>query len=341
MSPGASPSPPALSRSAADRGSLIAATQFGKPLPDGGTVGVAAAASPYDSRSEVLRGVEWWESRGYRVKLGAGIWERDDYVAGDARQRADDLNALFADPEVDVVQALQGGFGSAQTIPYLDFDVIADNPKPLVGYSDLTALHVAIRQRTGLATVYGNGLVGVGSAEVTPFTKDRLLDVLRNGGAGAVPPDPDDPWVRTIRGGKATGPLVGGCLWLLMQTMGTPWEIELDGAILFFEDTHCPPYYIDGNLLQLTHAGKLDGVAGVVVGQMDKCDWGDLRPVSDWARSRSIEDVLEERLEPLGVPVLYGLPLGHTKHLAALPLGVRCTLHADARTLTVDEPALR
>ncbi|CAN5189809.1 LD-carboxypeptidase [soil metagenome] len=320
---------------------MIAATQFGKPLPDGGTVGVAAAASPYDSRSEVLRGVEWWESRGYRVKLGAGIWERDDYVAGDARQRADDLNALFADPEVDVVQALQGGFGSAQTIPYLDFDVIADNPKPLVGYSDLTALHVAIRQRTGLATVYGNGLVGVGSAEVTPFTKDRLLDVLRNGGAGAVPPDPDDPWVRTIRGGKATGPLVGGCLWLLMQTMGTPWEIELDGAILFFEDTHCPPYYIDGNLLQLTHAGKLDGVAGVVVGQMDKCDWGDLRPVSDWARSRSIEDVLEERLEPLGVPVLYGLPLGHTKHLAALPLGVRCTLHADARTLTVDEPALR
>lgn len=341
MSPGASPSPLVPSRSVADHGSLIEATQFGKPLPDGGTIGVAAAASPYDSRSEVLRGVEWWETRGYTVKLAAGIWERDDYVAGDPRQRADDLNALFADPEVDVVQALQGGFGSAQTIPYLDFDAIAGNPKPLVGYSDLTALHVAIRQRTGLATIYGNGLVGVGSAEVTPFTKDRLLDVLRGGGAGAVPPDPDDPWVRTIRGGKATAPLVGGCLWLLMQTMGTPWEIELDGAILFFEDTHCPPYYIDGNLVQLAHAGKLDGVAGVVVGQMDKCDWGDLRPVSDWARSRSIEDVLEERLEPLGVPVLYGLPLGHTKHLAALPLGVTCTLDADARTLTVDEPALR
>lgn len=320
---------------------MTAAARFGKPLSDGGTIGVAAPASPYDSRSEVLRGVEWWESQGYSVKLAAGIWERDDYVAGDAAARARDLNSLFGDPEVDVVQVLQGGFGSAQTIPHLDFDVIAANPKPLVGFSDITALHVAIRQRTGLATVYGNGLAGVGSPDATSFSKGRLLEVLRGGGAGLVPPNPDDPWLRTIGGGTVTAPLVGGCLWLLMQTMSTPWEIDLDGAILFFEDVHSPPYYIDGNLVQLQQAGKLDNVAGVVVGQMEKCDWGDVRQVSDWARSRSIEDVLEERLEPLGVPVLYGLPLGHGKHLAALPLGVTCTLDADARTLTVDEPALR
>ena len=124
---------------------MIAATRFGKPLPDGGTIGVAAAASPYDNRSDVLRGIEWWEARGYQVKLGEGVWDRDDYVAGDPRRRAEDLNTLFADPEVDVVQALQGGFGSAQAIPFLDFDLIAENPKPLIGYSDLTALHVAIR----------------------------------------------------------------------------------------------------------------------------------------------------------------------------------------------------
>jgi len=320
---------------------LIQATRFGKPLPEGGTVGVSAAASPYDSRSDVLRGVEWWEARGYRVKLSSGVYARDDYVAGSAKQRGADLNALFADPEVDIVQALQGGFGSAQAIPYLDFDLIAENPKPLVGYSDITALHIAVRQKAGLATIYGNGLLGVGSADVTTFTKERLLDVLGGGGAGEVPRDPDDPWVRSIRGGRITAPLVGGCLWLLMQTMGTPWEIELEGSILFFEDVHCPPYYVDGQLVQLAHAGKLDGVVGVVVGQMEKCDWGDVRPISDWARSRSIEDVLEERLEPLGVPVIYGLPLGHAKHLAALPLGVMCTLDADARTLTVDEPALR
>jgi muramoyltetrapeptide carboxypeptidase len=308
-----------------------------KPLPPGGTIGVAAPASPYDSRSEVLRGVEWWESQGYRVKLADHVFARDDYVAGDARDRAADLRALFADPEVDVVQALQGGYGSAQTIPYLDFDAIGASPKPLVGFSDITALHVSIRQRTGMPTVYGNGLVGVGSAEATAFARERLLAVLTGGATGPVPPNPDDPYVRAIRGGKVTAPLVGGCLWLLLQTMGTPWELDLDGTIFFFEDYKAPPYYVDGMLTQLNHAGKLDGVVGVVVGEMEGCDWGDLRPASDWARSRSLEDVLEEHLEPLGVPVLYRLPLGHGKHLAALPLGVRYTLDADRRTLTPEE----
>jgi muramoyltetrapeptide carboxypeptidase len=320
---------------------MTAASLFGQPLPPGGTIGVVAAASPYDSRSEILRGVEWWESQGYRVKLAGGVFDRDDYVAGDPRKRAADLTAMFADDEVDVVQALQGGYGSAQTIPYIDFDVIAANPKPFVGYSDITALHVAIRQRTGLVTLYGYGLVGVGDKDATPFTLNRLLQVLTGDGTGDVPRDPDDPYVRAIHDGKVTAPLVGGCLWLLMQTMGTPWEFQADEAILFFEDVKAPPYYIDGFLTQLAAAGKLDRLAGVVVGEMKDCDWGDQREATDWARSRSLEDVLEEHLGSLGVPVLYKLPLGHGKHLAALPLGVRCTLDADRRTLTVDEPAFR
>jgi muramoyltetrapeptide carboxypeptidase len=308
-----------------------------RPLAPGGTIGVAAPASPYDSRSEVLRGVEWWESQGYEVKLAEHVYDRDDYVAGRAEDRAADLNALFADPEVDVVQALQGGYGSAQAIPHLDFDLIGANPKPLVGFSDITALHVAIRQRTEMPTVYGNGLVGVGDPAATDFTRQRLLEVLTGDALGPVPPNPDDPYTRAIRGGSVTAPLVGGCLWLLLQTMGTPWEIELDGAIFFFEDYKAPPYYVDGMLAQLGQSGKLDRVAGCVVGEMEGCDWGDARPVSDWARSRSLEDVLEEHLEPLGVPVLYRLPLGHGKHLAALPLGVRYTLDADRRSLTLEE----
>jgi muramoyltetrapeptide carboxypeptidase len=238
---------------------------------------------------------------------------------------------------VDVVQALQGGYGSAQTIPFLDFDLIAANPKPLVGFSDITALHVAIRARTGLPTVYANGLAGVAAPEATEFSRKRLLDVLTGDPTGPVPANPDDPYTRAIRGGTATATLTGGCLWLLLQTMGTPWEIDLDGTIFFFEDYKAPPYYVDGMLTQLRQAGKLDKLAGVVVGEMEGCDWGDLRPASDWARSRSLEDVLEEHLDPLGVPVLYRLPLGHGKHLAALPLGVRYTLDADRRTLTLEE----
>ncbi len=315
------------------------ATRFGRPLPPGGTVGVPAPASPYFNRSEVLRGVEWWETRGYRVKLAPGIYARDDYVAGDPRERARDLEAMFADPDVDAVQCLGGGYGSAQTIPYLDFDLLAANPKPFVGYSDITALHVALRQKAGLATIYGYGLKGVGDPETTAFTRERLLAVLAGETTGEVPRDPEDPYVRTIRGGKATAPLVGGCLWLLMQTMGTPWEVDLDGCIFFFEDVKSPPYHIDGQLQQLAHAGKLDRVAGVVVGEMAKCDYPG--ETADWPRTKTIEDVLEERLEPLGVPVLYKLPLGHGKHQAAVPLGVTATLDADSRTLTIDEPALR
>jgi muramoyltetrapeptide carboxypeptidase len=319
---------------------MTAATLFPKRLPDGGTIGVCAPASPQDARSEVLRGVEWWESQGYEVKLADGIYDRDDYVAGTAERRAADLNALFADPEVDVVQTFQGGYGSAQVIPHLDFESIAEDPKPLVGYSDITALHTALLRKIGLATIYGNGLAGLGAPDASEFTRERLLAVLRGTAETEVPRDPDDPYVRAIRGGKVSAPLVGGCLWLLIQSMGTPWEFDVDGAIFFFEDFKAPPYYIDGFLTQLRLAGKLDKVAGVVVGEMKDCDWGDQRQASDWARSRSLEDVLEEHLEPLGVPVLYKLPLGHGKHLAAIPLGVRYTLDADRKTLTLEEPAL-
>jgi muramoyltetrapeptide carboxypeptidase len=165
-----------------------------------------------------------------------------------------------------------------------------------------------------------------------------LLARLR-GTIGEVPRSPDDDYVRTLAGGRATAPLVGGCLWLLAQTMGTPWEFQADGAILFFEDVNLPAWQLDGILVQLRAAGKFDGVLGVVVGEIAKSDFPDIR--SGFPRMKSLEEVLENRLSPLGVPVLYGLPLGHGKHIATLPLGVTCTLDADSRTLTVDEPALR
>ena len=314
------------------------ASRFGKALPNGGTIGVAAPSSPYFNRSEVFRGVEWWEAQGYRVKLSESVWAQDDYVAGAPELRARDLTAMFADPEVDVVQALQGGFGAVEVAPFIDYDVIAANPKAFCGFSDITVLHVAILQRTGLATFYSNGLVGMGWEKTPQFNKDRLLSVLRGETTGEVPRDPDDLYLRPIRGGKVSAPIVGGNLDLIVRTLGTPYEADLEGDIFFFEAVEDPPWVVDGDLIQLKHAGKLDGVAGVVVGEMERSDWDENRP--EWPRTRSLEDVLERHLEPLGVPVLYKLPLGHGKHLAALPLGVEATLDADARSLTIDQPAL-
>jgi muramoyltetrapeptide carboxypeptidase len=316
----------------------VAEARLGPPLPPGGVIGVPAPASPWENRSDVLRGVDWWGSRGHRVKLAEGVWQRDAYVAGGAKERARDLAATFADPEVSVVQCLTGGFGSAQLLPHLDFEVIAANPKPFVGYSDITALHVALRQEAGLVTFYGPNLLTMGARETSAFTRERLLATLGGDGRGPVPADPDDPYVRALAGGRASAPLVGGCLWLLAQGMGTPWEVRVDGDILFIEEFDAPPWYVDGMLTQLGNAGKLAGAAGVVVGEMDRCDWRETRP--EWPRTKSLEDVLEEHLGPLGVPVVYKLPIGHGKHLATVPLGVRATLDADARTLTIDQDAL-
>lgn len=308
-----------------------------RPLPPGGTIGAAAPSSPYEQSSEIDRGIRWWESRGYRVKVADGVRARDDYVAGDPRDRARDLATLFADPEVDVVHVLRGGYGCSEVVPHLDFDTIEANPKPLVGYSDITVLHVAIRQRTGLVTFYGPAFGGMGVR--SEFSRERLLRALTDPAPlGEVPARPDDPYIGAIGSGRVTAPLVGGCLWLLRETLATPWEVDLDGCILFFEDVHCPPWRVDAILTQLENAGKLRQVAGVVVGEMYECEeWRETKP---WLRGRSMEDVLERRLGPLGIPVLFNLPLGHGKHLCTIPLGVTATLDADARALTTDESAL-
>ncbi|HEU4566408.1 MAG TPA: LD-carboxypeptidase [Marmoricola sp.] len=310
-----------------------------RAMRPGATIGVPAPASPYTNRSELLRGVEWWEKKGYRVKLADGIHARDAYIAGDAESRARDLTAMFADDEVDVVHVFQGGYGSAQTIPYVDWDVVRANPKPFVGYSDITALHLAIRHYTGLVTFYGPTLGDINHKESTKFNKKHFLRALTTTEPlGRFPARPKDKFLRTISPGRVTGEIVGGCLWLIGQTIGTPWQPDLAGRILFFEDVDAPPWYLDGLLNQMTQAGMLADVIGVVVGEMDKCDWRESRP--EWPQTFSLEDVLERYLEPLGVPVLYDLPIGHGDYFCTLPLGVQVTLDADARTLTVDEAAL-
>jgi muramoyltetrapeptide carboxypeptidase len=311
----------------------------GRALRPGGTIGVPAPATPYHNRSEVLRGVEWWVKRGYKVKLGDGIYERDAYVAGDPKQRANDITAMFADPEVDVVQCLQGGYGSAQTIPHLDFDVIAQNPKPFVGYSDITALHTAIRHHTGLVTFYGPGLAGINDRETKPFTQTQLLRALTSTKPlGKVPANPEDGYLRALTPGKVTAEMAGGCLWLLGQTIGTSWQIDLSNKVFFFEDYDAPPWYLDGLLNQMTQAGMLDEVVGVVVGELEKCDWRETKP--EFPQTLSTEDVLERYIEPLGVPATYGLPMGHGKYLATTPLGVRVTLDANERKVIIKEAAL-
>lgn len=309
----------------------------GRAAPPGSTIGVVTPGSPAETRAEVQRGIAWWESRGYRVRLMPGALEEDAWHAGPPEVRARDLQEAFADPGIDVIQTMRGGYGSAQVIPLLDFDAIAGTPKAFIGLSDITALHAALLARAGMATFYGPSLTMVGNPSPSPLTTERLLQVLAGETTGPVPEDSDRLTVVSITGGRASGRLVGGCLIDLIYTIGTGWEPDLDGSILFFEEVGNAPIRIDRALLYLEQSGKLEGVRGVVVGELAGCEW------YDWTsspRSKTLEEVLEGRLGKLGVPVLYGLPLGHGASLSTLPLGVQATVDADALTLTIDEPAL-
>jgi muramoyltetrapeptide carboxypeptidase len=247
---------------------------------------------------------------------------------------------MFADPEVDVVQVADAGFGAAHTLPFIDFDVIKDNPKPFMGYSDTTALHAAIRATTGLVTFYGPLLSSLGQPKPDLFTEEAMLAALTSDKPlGLVPRKPSDDYLRAFNTGSVEAPLVGGCLWLLNHLIGTPWQPDLSGKILFFEDVSCPPWYIDAQLTQMAQAGMLDGVLGVVIAEMQGVNWQREREY-DWPQLASIEDVFEEHIEPLGVPALYGFPLGHGKNLWSCPLGVTARLNADDRTLEFVESAL-
>ncbi len=298
-----------------------------------GTIGIVAPASPTNRKSDVARGIEWWNSHGYQVALAESALERSSYVAGSPKKRALDLMTMFADPDIDAIQCLRGGFGSAEIIPHIDFNVIAENPKPFIGFSDITALHSAIYHYTGLTTFYGPTLTSVVSS-MSAFSEQRLLNVLCGETTGTISRNPDDTFVHTLAPGEASGRLIGGCLSDLMFTMGTPWELDLHEAIFVFEDVGSTPQTIDRSLLQLIQAKRFDALKGVVVGDLVGCDWND-GGGSPWPHTKVLEEVLTERLANLGVPVLVGMPFGHGVHFATLPLGAEATLNADEGRLLV------
>ncbi|MFL6182329.1 MAG: LD-carboxypeptidase [Actinomycetes bacterium] len=313
------------------------ATKFGRPLRPGGTVGVFAPSGPYENRSDVLRPIEWFEARGYQVRLTDSVWSRTDYVAGPAQDRVDDLHALIEDDEVDVIFCLWGGTGAIEMLPLIDYDLLAAKPKAIMGFSDITNLHAAMLKKSGLCTFHGPGFGSFGAPGREAFTLDSALRALSEGGTGVVPRKPKDEYLRPLAGGRVTAPIVGGNLYTYNHLIQTPFELDMNGCILLVEDVAQKSIDFDIMFWQMRHAGLLQQVAGVVVSDLEGCG----KPDPDVVHDRSLEDVLEIHLADLGVPVLYGLPMGHGPHLASIPLGVQATLDADERTLTIDEPGVR
>ena len=309
-------------------------------LKPGDTIGIVAPASHSALPSALLNGRRSLEALGFHTVTAPHLADRHGFLAGRDADRLADLEGMFTDTEIHGIVCLRGGYGSVRMLQRMDYDIVRANPKVFVGYSDITALHGAIHQRTGLVTFWGPMVASDMSPGFHPYNRDAFMKAVSGAESiGSILHPEDMPPVQTIHGGMATGPLIGGTLSLLAAAVGTPYEFEYDGAILFFEDVGEEPHRIDRMLTQLLQSGRLDCLSGIVIGECAGCGSAPDNPAFPYGNF-SIEEVFLDRLQPLGIPVIYGLGIGHGTYKATLPLGVRATLDGDARTLKIDEPGV-
>jgi muramoyltetrapeptide carboxypeptidase len=305
-------------------------------LEPGDTVGIVLPATAEFETNELQIGIEQVRALGFVPRLGANAAAKHGYFAGTDEQRASDINAMFADPAVKGMFA-NGGWGSPRVLPRLDYGLIRRNPKVLIGLSDATALLNAIQQKTGVVTFHGPNAFSSFDSWTIENMK-RVVMTAEPAGTLGNPPKRDSELIQrrfrtwTIRGGRATGRIAGGNLTLLAALMGTPYEIETDGAILILEDVREAIYRVDRMLTQLALGGKFANIAGVVFGHCSNCPANESR--------FSLEDVLRDHFESLGVPVFAGLAFGHVEQKLTLPIGLGATMDADAGTVTLAESAV-
>ena len=298
-------------------------------LRQGGTVLLIAPSSPLTEDQPVEAVAAAVERLGFRVEIGASCTAEPSpsgYTVP-PEIRAGDINRGFADPSVDAIWCVRGGEAAWQILPYLDCACIAANPKPFIGFSDITTLHLAIRQRCDLVTFHGPNANEVLRWDEDNFSWPSLLAAMDLGKRRVIKNPPGEP-VKTLRPGKACGVLTGGNLSLVTQTMGTPEQIDACGKILYLEDVGEEVYALERMLNQLLRAGILESAAGLVFGAFTKCP-------NHRREDYGPEELLRELFGRWPKPVLYNLRSAHCRPMVTLPLGAMCTIDGDAGTMTV------
>jgi muramoyltetrapeptide carboxypeptidase len=293
----------------------------------GDTIGIAAPASPPEKPEVIDEAIERLTAQGFKIKSGKFLRERDGYLAGSDAERAEDINALFADPEVKGIFALRGGYGSCRLLPLLDYDVIRANPKPFIGYSDITAMHLAILVKAGLVTFHGSNGSSAFQPENIAFCQRMLVD---DGTASREPilfsrHLPHSAAIKTVVPGSVAGQLLGGNMTCLLRLLGTPYQPDFNGAILFLEDTGEKAYRVDGMFTHLRLAGVLSQIRGLILGQFDHPDANE---------QTRIDACLQREAERIGVPAVSGAPIGHFVGQIIVPQGVDAELDATAGRLS-------
>jgi len=296
----------------------------------GDTIAIIAPASPIYSRDVLERGIESLERMGFRVRFKERIFESSHYLAGSDWARADELLRAFEDPSIQAIIGLRGGYGSARIIPLMKLRRLRPHQKIFIGFSDLTTLMMFFRKHMGWITIHGPMASSLSLADIPQDQAEHLFSLLSNPGyRPKLHFEQLDCWVP----GTAEGELVGGCLSILTASLGTRYEIDTDGKILFIEDLGEPPYKLDRMLMHLQLAGKFRSIAGVMLGNFIDCE-----PTRG---GYSAGEVLRDILSRLDVPVIAGFPLGHGKDNWAVPFGARVRLDTDTRMLELLESAVR
>jgi len=304
-----------------------------KRLQAGDTVGFISPASPpyyiYNASTYKQHVIDTLATLSLKVKFGQYAFVEDGYLAGTDLQRASDVMSMFLDDQVQGIIANRGGWGCNRLINLLDYDAITQNPKILMGYSDLTGLLNAVHEKTGLVTFHG------------PMGIDRWVDTLNIAGVQQVLLEGKSITMTTANyttlvAGKASGRLIGGNLSVFSAIVGSPYFPSIsEGSILFIEEVEEAPYRIDRMLTQLSIAGVLDKVSGIVFGSFTKCD-----PPPPENQGFTLLQVLRQKVGQLACPSFYGARFGHIDEQYTLPIGTMITMDADAGTITMLEPAV-
>lgn len=307
----------------------------GKALKKGDTIGIVATSTPLQGNENLERGVAELEALGYRVKVAETCYEHyGKYLAGTPEHRAKEFNRMFTDSTVDAVFAMRGGYGASQILDLLDYEAIASNPKLFLGYSDITALHLALGKKAGLSTLHAPTISTSYVSGLGEWSRASLFRAITATEPLGQIQNPEGEEMQCLVSGVANGSIVGGNLSLISSLMGTPYEIETTGKLLFLEDVNEEPYKIDRMLTQMALAGKLKDAAGFVLGTFTRCT------SARYADGFQVQDVVSNIMVPLGKPTVWNVQVGHGRTNMSLPFGVEARLDAENCSLVIEESFL-
>lgn len=299
-----------------------------KPLKQGDKVAIIAPSSPIDTNL-INKCVESLNSFGLNVVVGKSCISTHGFLSGTDDTRVKDINFMFADKSIKGIFALRGGYGCARLLNLIDFKLIRKNPKIFVGYSDITALHIAINQKSNLITYHGPMIYSELIKGLDDYSNNYYKKFIFNYYDNEEILNPEENILETINTGITSGRLIGGNLSLICSSLGTDYEIDTKNKILFIEEIDEPPYKIDRMLNQLKQSRKLKEANGIILGSFNNCDSKDNK------KSLSLKEVFNEILLPLNKPIISNLVCGHCMPTLTLPLGAKIILNADNKKINI------